>query len=324
MVVTLGMLVALGAALVLFMRGPVVLRAPPPVARPELSEERLRETVRVLTVDMHPRDYRHVENLDRAAGWIAERMRRDGIEVGEQVYTVSGEGTYRNVVATQRGSEPGAGVVIVGAHYDAFMGTPGADDNASGVAVLLELVRTLLPDVPRRTRQFVAFSTEEPPFFATQDQGSYRFATDLVSRGEMVHLMVAFDLVGVYSDESGSQDYPLPGMSLVYPRRGNFVAVVGDPGAGRWIRLTKRGLLAARALPVVSFRAPSSLPGVDWSDHLPFRRLGMPGVLVTDTAFMRNPRYHGPDDTMDTLDFAAMASLVHGMHGVLREADALR
>jgi Zn-dependent M28 family amino/carboxypeptidase len=269
-----------------------------------------------LCTEFTPRSYRHIENLDRAAAWIEEEFRAAGLEVLTQDYEVR-EDRYRNVIAVRRGVEERDSVMVIGAHYDAYGDFPGADDNASGLAVLLELARTLPADPPRRTQYLVAFSTEEPPFFGSDDMGSYRFAKSLREEGRRVVIMVALDLVGRFSDEPGSQKMPFPGLGLLYPDRGNFVAVVGDLRSGSAIKRVRSGMLATGALPVRSFRAPAAMPGVHWSDHSSFRRFDMPSVLVTDTAYLRNPDYHTRDDTPDTLDYERMAKVVTALHGVL-------
>jgi len=143
-------------------------------------------------------------------------------------------------------------------------------------------------------------------------------AEDGAVTAELIDLMVALDLVGRYSDEPGSQRFPLPGLSLLYPDRGDFVGVVGDLRSGSAIRRVKRALLSSGAIPVESIRAPSALAGVRWSDHHSFRRLGMPAVMVSDTAFMRIDDYHTPDDTPDKLDYERMAGLVRALHSLLK------
>ncbi len=307
-------------------RGPLVLRAssststgrPSSSTWPSISVQNLRATVKTLCVDLAPRSYHPPSNLARVADWIAGRLRETGLVVMEQDYRTS-EGTYRNVIALRQGTDRQRGVTVIGAHYDTCGPFPGADDNASGVAVLLELVRTLPKPPPRSSQFFVAFGTEEDPFFGSQDMGSAHFARKLSDDGTRVELMIALDLVGFFSDEPGSQSFPYGFLQLYYPGRGNFIAVVGDLGAGRWIRRVKRGMLAAKALPVYSFRGPSLIPGIDWSDHFSFRQLGLPGVLVTDTAFLRNAHYHQPTDTPGTLDYSRMAAVVQALHGVLAE-----
>ena len=309
-------LVFVGCLIGIIVTGPIVVRPGELEIDYAVSASRLRESVERLCTEFTPRDAENLDNLNRAADWIAENLREAGLEVEIQEYTLP-EGTFRNVIGLKRGTDLDAEATVVGAHYDAFGGFAGADDNASGVAVLLELARTLPRAAPRATRYFVAFSTEEPPFFRTDNMGSYRFAKLLQDREIQVDLMIALDMVGYYSDEPGSQSVPFPGLGLLYPSQGNFISVVGDLRAGHWIELVKRGILATQSLPVHSFRAPTSVPGIDWSDHLSFRRLGMPGVLVTDTSFMRFPHYHTAEDTPEKLDYGRMARLVVGLHGGL-------
>ncbi len=310
----------LGSLTAISITGPVVVRAPKLDVEVEPSPERLRRDVEQLSGPLSPRDASSVANLDRAAAWIARELEDAGLEVELQPYEARGA-TYTNVIGFRRGLDAAEPVRVIGAHYDAYEAFPGADDNASGVAVLLEIARTLQAEAPRRSQYYVAFSTEEPPFFGTRDMGSGRFVERLVERKIAVDIMVALDLVGYYDPTPGAQRFPLPGLGLLYPRTGDFVAVVGDTGAGRWIRQLKLGLMAACNLPVHSFRAPRSIDGVDWSDHRSFRDLGLPGVLVTDTAFLRNPHYHAASDTPDTLDYDRMAELVRCFHGLLWDRD---
>jgi len=317
--VTVG-LVFIGSLLGILLTGPVVVRVPRVDLGVDPSSERLRESVEKLCSEFTPRSHRDVRSLDRAADWIAGRFRDSGLDVEFQEYGIEAA-VYRNVIARRAGSDPSAGAIVIGAHYDAYGDMPGADDNASGVAVLLELARTL-PDGPtKRTHYLVAFSTEEPPHFGTDDMGSYVFARGLQDSGVDVVLMVALDLVGFYSDEPGSQRFPSAVFRLLYPHRGNFIAVVGDLKAGPGIERAKRGMLAGGRLPVHSLRAPRSTGLVHLSDDFSFRRLGLAGVVVTDTAFLRNPHYHEPEDTPEKLDYERMAELVKSLHGILWEGD---
>jgi Zn-dependent M28 family amino/carboxypeptidase len=284
------------------------------------SEARLRKSVEKLCADFAPRDYEHRSNLGRVALWIASEFENARLKVELQDYEAGGN-RYHNVIGRRPGSDPDAPAIVIGAHYDTFGDSPGADDNASGVAVMLELVQTLPTDrPPQRTHYFVAFGTEEPPFFGTDEMGSYVFGRKLLDEGTAVRLMISLDLVGYFTEGSGTQRFPSPVFRLLYPDRGDFIAVIGDAHAGKAIERAKRGLMAGGELPVHSFRG---LPGselVELSDHLSFRRLGLPAVQVTDTAFMRYPYYHQIDDTPEKLDYARMAELVYSLHGVLWEA----
>jgi hypothetical protein len=307
----------------ILLTGPILVRR---IARLELpydlaiSPERLQRDVEYLCGELSPRHFERTDHLDLAAAWIAEEFRRAGLVVDFQEYDLP-EGQFRNVIGFREGLDVDAPVRVIGAHYDAYGETPGANDNASGVAVLLELVRTLPPARPRRSQYFVAFSTEEPPFFATEGMGSYVFARELRDRGTEIDLMIAMDLVGYFTDSPRSQRFPLPGMGLLYPRSGNFLAVVGDLRSGVSLKRVKASMARLTDLPIHSVRAPAAIPGVMWSDHRSFRELGMPGVLLTDTAFLRYPWYHSEHDTPEKLDYDRMAEIVRGLHAIVLDRD---
>ena len=300
--------------------GPVVVRVPRLELEIEPSPGNLRRDVERLCDDYSPRSWRDTGKLDGAAIWIARELEETGLEVRLQEYEIDGR-VYRNVVARRSGNDPDAPAIVVGAHYDTVEGTPGADDNASGVAVLLELARTLPAVATGRTHYFVAFSTEEPPFFGSERMGSRLFARELVEQGTEVLLMVSLDMVGYFSDARGSQRFPSPLLRLLYPGRGNFLAIIGDMKSGEGIERAKRGLMAAGRLPVHSFRAPASTELVHLSDHASFRRHEIQAVQITDTAFMRNPHYHRAEDTPEKLDYERMAEVVRSLHGILWEGD---
>jgi Zn-dependent M28 family amino/carboxypeptidase len=306
------------AGLAYLVRGPVALPARERPVAVEPSAARMRDTVTTLSERFRNRWVTHPEVLAEAASWIEARFAESGLAVSDHRYSLP-EGEFRNVVATIPGTEPAAAPIVVGAHYDAYGELPGADDNASGVAVLLELARSLAGTRPRRPVRLVAFVNEEPPFYASQDMGSWRYAQDLAASGTGVELMISLEMVGCFSDEPGSQEFPAGVLRLFYPSRGNFVAVVGDLGSGAAIRRVKRGMRATGAIRVYSFRAPGWVDGVDWSDHWSFRQLGFQAVMVTDTAFLRNPRYHTRHDTADTLDYERMEGVVRAVHGVVRD-----
>jgi len=185
------------------------------------------------------------------------------------------------------------------------------------VAAMLELARTLPEGPPRFAQYFVAFSTEEPPYFGTEQMGSWFFAEKLVADGVAVSLAVVLDMVGYFTDEPGSQRMPLDALSWLYPDEGNFIAVAANPSNGVPIRRVKQAMMAVRELEVHSFRAPNWIKGVDWSDHRSFWAHELPAVLVTDTSFYRNPNYHTAGDTPNTLDYEGMVKVVKSLHGVL-------
>ncbi|HUQ75614.1 MAG TPA: M28 family peptidase [Burkholderiales bacterium] len=239
-------------------------------------------------------------DLDRPARYIAAQLG----EFREQEFS-SGGRTVRNV-------EAGAGAVVVGAHYDTVPGSPGADDNASGVAVLVELARMKLP------ARFVAFANEEMPYFQSGEMGSHAWAARAKAQGDAVKAMISLEMLGYYRDEPGSQQYPPP-LSWFYPDRGDFIAFVGDLGARSLVRQAIGAFRAHTQFPSEGVAAPASIPGVTWSDHWSFRQHNFPAIMVTDTAFYRYPHYHLPSDTPEKLDYLRMARVTLGLASVIRE-----
>lgn len=281
---------------------------------PDVDPDRLRATVRALAVDFSPRDIEHPRNLDAAARHIRGKLEAAGLTVDEQPYEI-GARTYRNIVATL--GPPSSEIVVVGAHYDVCMPFPGADDNASGVAGLVELARHLVNEPLGCQVQLVAYTLEEPPVFASPQMGSAVHARSLAAAGVTVRAMLALEMLGCFSDEEGSQRFPVSAMRLIYPTRGNFIGVVGRVADAILTWRVKRAMAAATPLPVHALNGPRLIAGVDYSDHRSYWDQGWPAVMITDTAFYRNPRYHTPDDTPDTLDYARMAQVVQGTHAAV-------
>lgn len=287
---------------------------------PEVDAERLKAHVRRLSVDLHPRAVGLAGRLDAAADYVAEALRAAGAEVRVQEFGV-GTARHRNLVA-RFGPADGAPLVI-GAHYDSHDGgegaaTPGADDNASGVAGLLELARLLARDPPPRPVELVAYTLEEPPYFRSADMGSAVHARSLRAAGREPRLMLALEMIGTFSDTPGSQHYPVGGMPLLYGDRGDFIAVVGRLEGFGLTRRVKAAMAGASALRVQSINAPTALQGIDFSDHLSYWALGMPALMLTDTAFLRNRHYHEAGDSWEKLDYRRMAQVVQGVWAVTR------
>ncbi|MEM7348817.1 MAG: M28 family peptidase [Chloroflexota bacterium] len=278
---------------------------------------RLETHVQQLSEEFIPRDYKHPENLDRTASYIRTEFEQTSGRVSEQPYEVDGE-VYRNIIL-RFGPDTGERIVI-GAHYDAFDIHPGADDNASGVAGLIELAH-LLDQAPLSAPvELVAYTLEEPPFFRTNGMGSAVHADDLKAQGISIQLMIALDMIGYFSDSPNSQHFPVAVLRYFYPTEGNFIAVIGRLNGGADTRYVKRVMRRTTDLPVYSFNVPPQLiPGVDFSDHLNYWRHDYPAVMVTDTAFLRNRHYHTPDDTLEKLDYDRMAKVVVGVYEVIVE-----
>ncbi len=271
-----------------------------------VEPESLRGHVETLSVRFRPRDWLHRDNLDACAEYIAGHFGRAGAAVIHQPF-VSGGGTYRNVIGR---FAPGVSPrLIVGAHYDAYGEEPGADDNASGVAVLLELAELLGGLASPPPVDLVAYTLEEPPFFASDQMGSAIHAKSLESQPGSVRGVIVLEMVGCFSDERWSQSYPLPLLYLMYPSRGNFIGVVSKWDQGKWVKTVKVAMKGASPLPVYSIRAPAALTGVALSDHRSYWPCGIPSLMVTDTAFYRNKAYHSADDTPDRLDYRRMAQV---------------
>jgi Zn-dependent M28 family amino/carboxypeptidase len=308
---TCGLVVVLAAAwAIAWMTQPLLPAARRSSRTAEADAGRLEAKVRQLIAESFPRDFGHPENLSRAARWIGEELSRSGAAVSEQVFTASGC-EYRNVIA--RLGPANSEVVVVGAHYDVAGELPGADDNASGVAGLIELARLLQGRPLSKSVELVAFALEEMPFFGTGLMGSTVHARSLAKDGRRVVGMLCLEMIGCFEDAPGSQQFPFPPLRLFYPGRGDFIAVVGNVFGSSLVRRVKRAMRSAGELPVHSINAPRWVPGVGLSDHASYWKEGFPAVMITDTAFYRNDRYHTAADTPETLDYVRMARVVDGI-----------
>ena len=292
----------------------------------------LQAHVRKLSIDLYPRSFDQFKRLEGAANYIQDQFQSTGARVAVQNVVVEGV-TYKNVIA-RFGPETGA-VIVVGAHYDSHADTqrglgspngvslsshtPGADDNASGVAGLLELARLLGKQPQKRAIELVAYTLEEPPHFRSEHMGSVWHAKSLKAARRDVTLMLSLEMIGYFSDEPNSQSYSIPAMKHLYSDRGNFVAVVGkfdDFGATRTVKALMSG---ATDLPVHSINAPRLLQGIDYSDHRSYWSAGYPAFMVTDTAFLRNKNYHKAGDTYEKLDYGRMAKVVQSVYAVTQQ-----
>ena len=279
---------------------------------------RLEATVRRLSGDIGERHFRRPQALDEAVSFIREELARSQVTATELPFEVSGR-TFTNleVLVPSRLGATEPGCIVVGAHYDTVPGTPGADDNATGVAALLELARQLAHERFDRSLRLVFFPNEEPPFFPNAGMGSAAYAAALRHAAVDVHTMISLEMLGYYSDQPRSQRYP-PGLSLWYPNQGNFIGFVSNLRSRNQLRDLKRAFTASSDFPCESLAAPEWTVVVGLSDHSSFWKQGYPGLMVTDTAFMRNPHYHQASDTADTLDFERFAKVTEGLVGAVR------
>ena len=277
---------------------------------------RLEAHVKRLSVDFHPRRYDRLDNIERTVQYIADELRTTGAAVSTQDIEVGGR-TYKNVIA-RFGPATGP-LLVIGAHYDSFGITPGADDNASAVAGLLELARLLGQAPATRSIELVAYTFEEQPRSSNADMGSAWHARALRTANREVSLMLSLEMIGYFVDAPGSQRFPAPGLSLLYPNRGDFIALVGRLSDYGVMRRVKSAMSGATRLPVHSINSPRRVPGIENSDHVNFWDADYPALMVTDTAYLRNPNYHGPGDTWQTLDYRRMAQVVQAVYAVTQQ-----
>lgn len=288
--------------------------APIAATHPGMEQE-LKKDVRFLAGDCHPRPAGYMKNQAKAVAYIAAELAKTGVKVTSQPFTAD-KRTFVNVSAVFPGTS--AKRVIIGAHYDTCGDTPGADDNASGVAGLLALGRMLKGIKPYYTIELIAYANEEPPYFATEDMGSARHAGMLYTEQIGVKAMICLEMIGYFSDKENSQRYPAPGMSALYPDKGNYIAIVGNWDSVGLARTLQNSL--KQQLPTVRLNMPQ-IKGMcmDFSDHRNFWSRDMPAVMITDTSFFRNPNYHEHSDTPETLDYARMARVVTGVCQAVRK-----
>jgi Zn-dependent M28 family amino/carboxypeptidase len=278
----------------------------------DIEVKRLYGHVENLSVRIGSRSFYEYDRLTQAENYIKGTLENMGFAYSLQSYEYKGK-TFKNIIVTLSGQANDDGSVIIGAHYDTVFGTPGADDNASAVAVLLEICRLLQGHKPLRTLRFVFFTLEEPPLFRSRHQGSYVYASHLKKKNETVHAMLCLEMVGYYNDKAGGQAFPVPGMSLLYPSTPNFISIVGNLQSRALVEKIRDSIKRGSTIDVEGIATIPYVPGVDFSDHRSFWKMGYPAVMITDTAFYRNPNYHRETDTIDTLDFVKMASLLKGL-----------
>ncbi len=290
----------------------------PPLTSEETRQEGLlREHVATLAENIGERNTVRYSALQKAAEYISGQFAASGYQVKEQSYLADGK-KVSNIWVEITGTAHPDEIVVVGAHYDSPPGSPGADDNASGTAAVLELARLFRDVQPARTIRFVAFVNEEPPFFQTELMGSRVFAAEAVKKREKVVAMLALESIGYFSDVPGSQRYPFP-LSVFYPDTGNFIGFVGNFSSHSLLRRCIRAFRETARFPSEGVVAPKSITGIGWSDHWSFWQEGYPALMVTDTAPFRNPHYHEPTDTPDRLDYGRMARVISGLRQALAE-----
>ena len=253
--------------------------------------------------------------LEKAATYIEEELRSYGYTPQRQIFTADGH-AFANVEAETKGVDHSDKILVIGAHYDTAGDLPGANDNGSGVAATLELARYFARSKPARTIRWVFFANEEPPYFQSPAMGSYVYAKRCHERKEDVLAMLSLETIGFYTDEPGSQRYPV-GFHPGYPDRGNFLGFVSDFKSALLLRSALKAFRAGTSLPAEGVVAPASIAGIGWSDHWSFWQFGYKALMLTDTAPFRYPYYHSAQDTPDKLEYTRFAEAVQGIAGVV-------
>jgi Zn-dependent M28 family amino/carboxypeptidase len=276
--------------------------------------EELRDDVQKLAGEIGERNMARYPQLNAAADFIEASFSRAGFRPRRDSYELHGR-TCHNIEAEITGNS--GQIVVAGAHYDSVFGCPGANDNGSGVAALLALARRFVGKPNAATLRFVAFVNEEPPYFLSDQMGSFVYASRCKARGDRISAMISLETIGYYSDAPHSQTYPAPGLGVFYPKTGNFIGFVANTQSRVLLRRTLSIFRAQKKIPSEGAALPAFIPGVSWSDQWSFWRHGYPALMITDTAPFRYPHYHLPTDTPDKLDYDRFALVVSGMEKVI-------
>ncbi len=273
-----------------------------------------RGVVEALATIDPPRSAAHPESLERAARFIAARLTAAGLKPELQTFMV-GSSQYFNVSAVVGSGNRKR--IVVGAHYDVYGENPGADDNASGVAALLQIASKLASQSLPIDVEIVAFALEEPPYFGSENMGSSHHARTLARSGTQVVVMFSLEMLGYYSDAPDSQKYPQPHLANYFSTTGNYVAVLGLSDDAQILEQIRAAMSAATDLKAFTLSGPPDFPGISQSDHFNYWRQGFPAVLVSDTANFRNPHYHQDSDKPETLDYVRLQKAADAVHAAV-------
>jgi Zn-dependent M28 family amino/carboxypeptidase len=277
-----------------------------------ISQDSLSKHVYALAAIQPPRNARRIASLEKAAAYIESTLVSTGNSFCEQPYMV-GNFQYKNIIACiGKGMKK---TLVIGAHYDVSGNQSGADDNASGVAGLLELSRVLKKDesVLDREIMLVFFTLEEPPFFGTRHMGSYIHAKSLADEKRRIECMISLEMIGYFKDEKKTQNFPLGLLKPFYPDRGNFIAAVGDFHSGKYVKKITRAINKNTTIPCHYIIAPGIIAALSFSDHRNYKKFRIPALMITDTANYRNHNYHTERDVPQTLDYGRMSEVVKGV-----------
>jgi hypothetical protein len=295
----------------IFMLSTTLLNATPPLSDTTIIKQHLT----VLTKTPQPRNYKNVPQLDETSDFIKKTFELYTDSVVFQPYAEHKQ-IFKNVIASFGPKD--APRIIVGAHYDVCDRQPGADDNASGIVGLLELARLLKGQTLKNRIDLVAYSLEEPPYFRSELMGSFVHAESLFKQKVSVLGMVCLEMIGYFKDEPHTQKYPIGLLSMIYGNKGDYITLVRKFGSGKFARQFSNHFMDAKTIKTKKFVGFSWVPGIDFSDHQNYWKFGYSALMITDTAFFRNPNYHQPTDTMETLDLKRMSQVIDGVFLALK------
>ncbi len=321
---TFRVLIAVAAVLALLwwfgirMPGKNISKAAPLSPDEVTLREELRADVQKLAGEIGERNMRHYPQLNAAADFIENSFSRAGLHPRRDSYDLHGQACH-NIEAEIPGTHPE--IILIGAHYDSVFGSPGANDNGSGVAATLALARRFAGRKPEHTLRFVAFANEEPPYFLSGEMGSLVYAGRCKARGDKISAMISLETIGYFSDAPHSQTYPSRVLGAFYPKFGNFIGFVANVHSRVLLRRVIALFRRHAKIPSEGAALPSFVPGVSWSDQWSFWRNGYPGIMITDTAPFRYPYYHSANDTPDKLDYERFTLVVSGMEKVIEDLD---
>lgn len=285
---------------------------------PVALDAELQQHVVQLAETIGERNLGHYESLCEAANYVESNLRELGYPMERQTYQVNNLDCFNVVAEVTGGSQPDE-IIIIGAHYDSVRGTPGANDNGSGVATMLSLAKLLADFKPDKTLRFVGFTNEEPPYFQNRgEMGSWVYAEACRKADDNIVAVLSLETMGYFSDEPDSQNYPPP-LNAFYPSTGNFIGFVSNVGSSQLQRRVIKVFRENSSVPSEGASLPSSVPGVGWSDHWSFWQEGYPGIMITDTAPFRYPHYHEPTDTPDKIDFVKLAEVTESLVHVIKD-----
>jgi len=275
------------------------------------NKTRIKTDLLKITQTPKSRNFQNIKTLNTVANYIKSELTKVCDSVAFQPFQVN-KTTYKNVIGSIGTKHKKR--IIIGAHYDVCGNQQGADDNASGVVGLLELARLLSKEQLKYRIDFVAYTLEEPPFFRTQQMGSYIHANYLHTNNIPIKGMICLEMIGYYNDKKNSQNYPMKEMALKYGNVGDFITVVKSEKSGEFGKKIERLMKQQHNIKTESFKGSSLIAGVDFSDHLNYWNFNYPAVMITNTAFYRNKNYHTKNDTIETLDIDKMGAVIEQLY----------